>query len=186
MQADLNGIVFAVHNLGFVPGCSLEEDDGADFRLAKIERIVEECKFGVNDLSSVALDANTGLPRFNMPLELGLFHGCKRFGTEARDRKKCLILDSNPYRYRAFISDISGQDIRSHNGNVEDAIREVRDWLQTAAPRKSLPGGGEIITRFRRFSEDLPGICKTLALEPERLTFHDLSKTIADWVDISL
>ena len=181
-----NAIVFTVHNLGFIPRCSLEEDDGAEFRLAKIERIIEECKFGINDLSSVALDQKTGLPRFNMPLELGLFLGCKRFGTEPQGNKRCLILDSDPYRYRAFISDISGQDIRSHNGNQEDTVREVRDWLQTVSRRKTLPGGGEIIGRFRRFSDDLPGICRSLALEPDRLTFPDLSKTITDWLSINL
>jgi hypothetical protein len=100
---------------------------------SKIERIVEECKFGIHDLSAVALDATTNLPRFNMPLELGLFLGCKRFGAEAQGSKRCLILDSDPYRYRVFISDLSGQDIRSHNGEAERAIREVRDWLRSKA-----------------------------------------------------
>jgi hypothetical protein len=57
-------------------GCALEDDDAGEFRLSKIERIIEECKFGIHDLSAVALDVATGLPRFNMPLELGLFLGC--------------------------------------------------------------------------------------------------------------
>ena len=60
-----NAIVFTVYDLGFVARCALEEDDAADFRLSKIERIIEECKFGINDLSAVALDAATNLPRFN-------------------------------------------------------------------------------------------------------------------------
>src|SRR5258708_39103672 len=77
-----NAIVFAVYDLGFVARCALEEDDAADFRLSKIERMIEECRYGVNDLSAVALDAVTGLPRFNMPLELGLFFGCKRYVPE--------------------------------------------------------------------------------------------------------
>ncbi len=37
-----NAIVFAVFDLGFVARCSLEEEDAADFRLAKIERIIEQ------------------------------------------------------------------------------------------------------------------------------------------------
>jgi len=177
-----DAIVFTVHNLGFVPRCALEEEDAAEFRLSKIERIIEECKFGINDLSAVALDPATGLPRFNMPLELGLFLGCKRFGASSQSKKRCLVLDSDLYRYRAFISDISGQDIRAHAGDPESAIREVRDWLQATAKRAKLPGGGEIIERYRRFRDDLPGICAVLALEPDRLTFLDLSKTITDWL----
>jgi hypothetical protein len=79
-RAILDGIVFAIYDLGFVARCALEDDDGGEIRLSKIERIIEECKFGIHDLSAVAIDPATNLPRFNMPLELGLFLGCKRFG----------------------------------------------------------------------------------------------------------
>lgn len=180
-----NAIVFTVYHLGFVARCSLEEDDAAEFRLSKIERIIEECRFGINDLSAVALDATTRLPRFNMPLEFGLFLGCKRFGPKSQDKKRRLVLDSDPYRYRTFISDISGQDIRSHDGDAERAIREVRDWLRVTSKRTRFPGGAEIIKHYRQFKNDLPAICTALALEPDRLTFLDLSKTITDWLRAS-
>jgi hypothetical protein len=102
-RAILDGIVFAIYDLGFVARCALEDDDGGEIRLSKIERIIEECRFGIHDLSAVAIDPATNLPRFNMPLELGLFLGCKRFGAPAQRKKKCLILDSDRYRYRNFI-----------------------------------------------------------------------------------
>jgi len=177
-----DAIVFTVYDLGFVARCSLEEDDAGEFRLAKIERIIEECRFGINDLSAVTLDPATGLPRFNMPLELGLFFGCKRFGPPNQSRKRTLVLDGDQYRYRSFISDISCQDIRTHNGDAERAIREVRDWLRLSSKRTTLPGGTEIIDHYHRFRNDLPDICAVLALEPNRLTFLDLSKTIIDWL----
>ena len=177
-----NAIIFSIYDLGFVARCALEEDDAADFRLSKIERIIEECKFAIHDLSAVTLDTETKLPRFNMPLELGLFLGCKRFGSEAQAKKRCVILDSDPYRYRMFISDISGQDIRSHGGEPERAIREVRDWLRTITRRGRLPGGGDIIEHYRRFQNDLPQICSELALEPDRLTFLDFSEATAQWL----
>jgi len=94
-----DAIVFSVYALGFVARCSLEDDDAGEFRLSKIERIIEECRFGINDLSAVALDAATGLPRFNMPVELGLFPGCKRFGAANQSKKRTLILGSDQYRY---------------------------------------------------------------------------------------
>ena len=156
-------------------------DDGAEYRLAKVERIIEECPFGVHDLSSVALDANTGLPRFNMPLELGLFLGCKRFGAGRHAEKSCLILDSEPYQYRQFISDISGQDIHFHGGEPSQAITAVRNWLR-AASRKTLPGGADVIERYRRFLLRLPDTCAELHLQPQALTFLDLSHVIRTWV----
>lgn len=60
--------------------------------------------------------------------------------------------------------------------------REVRDWLRLTSKRSGLPGGGEIVAHYRRFQNDLPDICAVLALEPERLTFLDLSKTITYWL----
>jgi len=177
-----HAIVFTVYNLGFVARCSLEEDDASDFRLGKIERLVEECTFGINDLSAVQLDAATRLPRFNMPLELGLFLGCKRFGGRSQRNKKCLILENQQYRYQAFISDIAGQDIKSHDGSPETAMRCVRDWLSNASGRSPLPGGAEVIKRFKQFQSTLPDICARLKLEPDKLTFLDLSNTISDWL----
>jgi hypothetical protein len=178
----LNAILFAVFDLGFVARCALEEEDTGEFRLSKIERIIEECRYGVNDLSAVALDVATGLPRFNMPLELGLFFGCKRFGPPNQGKKCTLVLDNDPFRYRQFISDISGQDISAHGGDPERAIRAVRDWLQAASKRKGLAGGGEIVERYRRFQNELRPICAEVGLEPDRLTFIDLSTLITDWL----
>jgi len=157
-----DAIVFSVSCLGFVPRCSLEEDDASEFRLSKIERLVEECRFGINDLSAVELDAATRLPRFNMPLELGLFLGCKRFGPPNQNKKRTLVLDSDLYRYRTFISDISGQDIRAHGGDPERAIREVRDWLRLASTRTTLAGGTEIIHRYHQFQSDLPEYARSM------------------------
>jgi hypothetical protein len=178
----LNAILFAVIDLGFVARCALEGEDTGEFRLSKIERIIEECRYGIHDLSAVSLDVATGLPGFNMPLELGLFFGCKRFGPPNQSKKRSLVLDNDPYRYRQFISDISGQDISAHSGDSKRAIRAVRDWLQGASKRKGLASGGEILERYRRFQDELPSICAEAGLEPDRLTFIDLSTLITDWL----
>ena len=67
-------------------------------------------------------------------------------------------------------------------GDPERAIREVRDWLRLTSKRTTLPGGAEIIQRYRSFRHDLPDFCTALGLEPDRLTFLDLSTIIIDWL----
>jgi hypothetical protein len=175
-------IVFAVYALGFFARCAFEVDDASEVRLAKITRIIEECAYGVHDISSVGLATGTNLPRFNMPLELGLYLGCKLFGRGTQRKKACLILDSDPYRYRASISDISGQDIHSHKGEPERAIAEVRNWLANVSKTKGLPGGAEIAGRYTRFVKDLPQMCKKLKRLPKDLTFADFSEMVEIWL----
>ena len=177
-----DAIVFAITDLGFVPRSAREEDDGGEFRLAKIQRIIEQCRYGVHDISAVKLDSTHKLPRFNMPLELGLFLGCKRYGINRQRYKVSLIFDRDPYRYQVFISDIAGQDIHSHDNDVKTAIRELRTWLATASKRTRLPGGKDIFDRYKRFQADLPVLCDELKLEPAEVTFKDLRQIVADWL----
>jgi hypothetical protein len=47
-----DAIVFSVRYLGFVARCALEDDDAAEFRLSKIERVIEECRTGRSHRSS--------------------------------------------------------------------------------------------------------------------------------------
>ena len=136
-----DAIVFAVMNCGFLPRCALERVDSGEVRIEKICRIISECRFGIHDISRTELSADSRLPRFNMPFELGLYLGAARFG-EIKQRKKCsLIFDTEPYRYQKFLSDIAGQDISAHHGNPAQAISQIRDWLATSSRRSDLPGG---------------------------------------------
>ena len=66
-------IVFAVIHCGFRARCAQEIDDAGQVRIDKILKIVEECRYGIHDVSRTELDRRNRLPRFNMPLELGLF-----------------------------------------------------------------------------------------------------------------
>lgn len=178
-------ILFTVYDLGFVARCALEVDDAGEVRLEKIMRIIGQCAYGVHDISSVGLASGTNLPRFNMPLELGLYLGCKRFGGGAQHKKACLILDIDQYRYRASISDISGQDIHAHKGEPKRAIAEVRNWLANVSKTKGLPGGAEIAARYARFIRDLPSVCKKLKRQPKDLTFADFSEMVEIWLKVA-
>src|SRR5205823_5768505 len=139
-------------------------DDASQVRIEKIFQIIQESRFGIHDLSRTELDKSSNLPRFNMPLELGVFLGAKRFGQGVQRKKYCLILDRSQYRYQKFISDIAGQDIRSHNRSAADVISIVRNWLRSSSKR-SLPGGTEIYRQYRAFERALPTLCRELKLK---------------------
>jgi len=115
-------LVFAVHDCGFIARCALELEDGSQVRIDKIERLIGACRFGIHDISRTELDSRWSLPRFNMPLELGIFLGAKRFGTGDQRKKVGLILDRETERYQRFCSNIAGQDIRSHNRSPREAV----------------------------------------------------------------
>ncbi len=87
-----DAMVFAVHDCGFIPRCALEEDDASQVRIDKIYSMIADCRYGIHDISRTE-DKSSGLPRFNMPLELGIFLGAKRFGIEEQKWKKSLVPD---------------------------------------------------------------------------------------------
>ena len=180
-----HAVVFAVHDAGFRARCALELSNVVENRLAKILRIIEECRYGVHDLSRTELSAGNSLPRFNMPLELGLFLGYQKAGNVHQRRKNCLVLDKEPYRYQQFISDISGQDVFSHDGNQRGAIREVRNWLAVSSKRPLVPGGDKIYRRFQTFEAGLPAFLNALHVTATELTFVDYQYAVTDWLQLN-
>jgi hypothetical protein len=175
-------IVFSVTRSGFKVRCALEADDGAENRFDKICKIIGECRLAVHDISKTELDSKSRLPRFNMPLELGLFLAAKKFGDKRQKKKRCIIFDSKPFRYQKFISDISGQDIHSHAGRVPKLIEEISSWLRHEVLDLRVPGGEVITKEFRTFSRALPRICQLNNLRPSELTFQDYRKMAENWI----
>ena len=181
-QNHFQAIVFTVVRSGFTPRCARESDDGGEVRFEKICRIISGCPYAVHDISKTEPDADSGLPRFNMPLELGLFLGAKRFGGRPHRQKKSLIFDRAPFRYQSFISDISGQDIHPHNGKVDQLIRELATWLRDQARDPKVPGGIAVADEYSKFKVDLPSIAGDMQLQLSELTFKDLVAVVARWI----
>jgi hypothetical protein len=175
--------VFAIHACGYTARCAVEADDGSQVRIDKIATIITECRFGIHDISRTEPDLSTGLPRFNMPFELGMFMGAKRYGRAAQRQKICLILDVERHRYQKFISDIAGQDIAAHGGEVARAITIVRDWLSNAAPKTiHFAGGAALMRRYESFRDQLPAACERLHLRVEELTFNNYVVQAEEWL----
>lgn len=168
-----HGMVFTLVRAGFRPRCALEVDNGADNRFEKICRIIGECRFAVHDISRTDADGAPPLPRFNMPLELGVFLGAKRFGGGSHRQKSCIIFDIERYRFQRFISDLAGQDIHAHGGDIRTVIQELSAWLRGHHAGGVIPGGAAIFNDFERLQASLPAICADLQIEPQEMTFGD-------------
>jgi hypothetical protein len=182
-QPMFDGIVFAVIRSGFRARCALETADGAENRFSKIQAIVEECRFGIHDLSRTETDGDPPLPRFNMPLELGVFLGAKRYGDAAQRRKRALILDVERYRYQRFISDIAGQDIVAHGGDPDRAIAAVAQWLRQQSRAVTIPGGRQIAVEYRQFRDHaLPQMLAERRIHHAELTFGDFTSIVVEYL----
>ncbi len=178
----LNAIIFAIFDCGFIPRSALEEDDGGITRFDKIKHLISISKFGIHDISRTELDEGTDLPRFNMPLELGVFVGAKRFGNTHQAKKNTLILDKEQYRYQMFMSDIAGQDIRSHENEPAQVISIIRNWLNSASDGITIQGGAAINERYERFLVALPEICGEVQLVVEEVTYVDYCNLASGWL----
>lgn len=174
-------LVFCVYACKFRPRSARELDDGGQMRMEKLYGLVADCRYGIHDLSRTELDEVFGLPRFNMPLELGLFLGARRYGNKAQKLKRALILDVEPFRYQRFISDLAGMDIHAHDGDPGQAIAVTRDWLANVSRRK-LPSAARVIGLHGQFLADLPAIGAELEFDPADIPYVDFERIVTNWL----
>lgn len=153
----LRAVLFCLFYLGFEPRIAVERLDGAEPRIEKLIELIEDSKFGIHDLSRIKAKQAGELFRLNMPLELGLDIGCKRFKDGIWSEKKCLILETEKYRYQAALSDLSNSDIEAHGDDPIEALTIVRNWLNTEANLHA-KGPTFIWNRFTDFMADADNI----------------------------
>ncbi|MGZ8787562.1 MAG: hypothetical protein ACXW4P_04940 [Thermoanaerobaculia bacterium] len=177
-----DAIVFAVFDCGFRPVCARERMNSAQVRIDKITDFIRDSRYSIHDLSRTESRGRFSLPRFNMPLELGIALGCTKFGVGRQRQKTTLILDRRRYRYHKFLSDIAGQDISEHNNQPSRAIEVVRNWLRTESGFLDIPGAEYISRRYRRFKRSLATVAALAHLNPRRLTYVNYCYTISEWL----
>lgn len=146
-------IIFTIIYLGFEPKIASLIDDSGEFRLAKIQKMIEESKYSIHDISRLKAKKKDEFYRLNMPLELGMDIGARRFKEKFSD-KKFLILEASKYDYMKAASDLNGFDIKYHDDIVEKVVERVRDWIENHSPKKS-DGASKISTSYLEFRSDL-------------------------------
>ena len=133
----LQSIMFCVVYLGFTPRLASESNDSGANRLEKICGLIENSKFSIHDLSRCQATEVGEHFRLNMPFELGIDFGCRKYFREERQTKRFLILEEQRYRFQAALSDISGCDISAYGTDEQqapqNAMKHVRNWLVSEA-----------------------------------------------------
>ena len=146
----LQAIAFCVVYLGFSPRLAPENADNAAARLDRIIELVKGSRYAIHDLSRCRSAAADTYSRLNMAFELGIDHACQKFGRGRQTKKVILILEQNRYDYQKALSDISGWDIQSHDGNHQNAVKQVRNWLVAQAGARRI-GPTQILGKYSDF-----------------------------------
>lgn len=148
----LQAMAFCVTALGFVPRIAPENTDNAAGRLDRICELIRGSKYGIHDLSRCKSTAADQHARMNMPFELGIDHGCRKFGAGQLAEKVILVLEPTKYDFQKALSDIAGWDIQVHDEDHEEAVRRVRDWLIDKAGAERI-GAARIQGKYIAFQE---------------------------------
>ncbi|HVY17431.1 MAG TPA: hypothetical protein VHB27_19570 [Rhodopila sp.] len=170
---------FAIIACGYTPRCALDYNDSGAVRLVEIARMISECGFSIHDISRVELDRASRLPRFNMPLELGMDLGLRLQGSARQKGRRTLILDAVAHQYDKTLSDISGLDPQFHRNDARTVIRHVRDWLNAyrdPAIDGGPPGARAIYDDYLAYTTIAPDIIQALRLDSPLTNF--LTSTI--------
>lgn len=183
----LRAAVFAVYRCGFCPVTALTEDNGLDNRIDKIFRIIERCRYGIHDISRTELAHANNFPRFNMPFELGVFYGARRFGNRLQKNKNALILERVKYTYQQYLSDINGVDTRAHNNEVKSLIRHIRNWLRTSSSRTTILSAPEIISEYDYFIKQLPALGRNMGFDRvDEIPFNDYCQMVEEVINAKI
>jgi hypothetical protein len=150
----LRTLIFTIVYFGYNPRISLESSDSGLSRLEKIIKLIQESKYAVHDLSRLQAKSIDEYYRLNMPFELGIDYGLRRFNPEFSDRRS-VILETERYDYMKAISDINGFDIKSHEDIPEKLVECLRSWFSETVGLRNLNSSDKIYSDFIDFNTDL-------------------------------
>ena len=180
----LRPLLFTIVYLGLKPRIALEALDSGAPRIQKIIELITQSRYAIHDLSRLQAHQAGEYYRLNMPFELEVDVGCRLFGTGRFPKKRCLVLETERYRYRAAISDLSGSDIGVHHGDPQSIVTEVRNWLNNQAGLRS-PGPASVWGAFVDFMADNYDDLKGRGFSDrdiEELPVNELMDCIEKWV----
>ncbi|CAN5495620.1 hypothetical protein BH10ACI1_BH10ACI1_21310 [soil metagenome] len=150
----LRPLLFTILYFQFNPKIASERSDSGEERIDKICDFIKSSKYSIHDLSRLKSMEKDEFARLNMPFELGIDYGSRKFAENHFGEKKFLILEKERYDYSKALSDLAGIDIKSHSDNAEDIIRVVRNWFVETVGVKKLKPPTVVWNDFNEFMAD--------------------------------
>ncbi len=121
-------------------------------RLEMIMDLIEQSNFSIHDLSRIEL--SRGIPRFNMPVELGLALYRSRV---TRGSHQVYIFESKPYRAQRSTSDVNAIDPQIHGGTVKGLMAGLRNIFRQPGDVTTVP---EMLASYQAVKRNLPKLRK--------------------------
>lgn len=150
----LRPLLFTIIYVGFLPRIASERSDSGENRIDKICALIRACQYSIHDLSRLRASQVGEFSRMNMPFELGIEYGSRRFGSQPLTRKKCLVLEKDQHEFQKALSDLSGIDIKHHNNEPAEIVRAVRNWFVETVGLSGVHSASRIWYRFADFASD--------------------------------
>ena len=150
----LRPLLFTIIYVGFLPRIASERSDSGENRIDKICALIRACQYSIHDLSRLRASQIGEFSRMNMPFELGIEYGSRRFGVQPLTRKKCLVLERDQHEFQKALSDLSGIDIKHHNNEPSEVVRAVRNWFVETVGLRGVHSASRIWYRFADFASD--------------------------------
>ncbi len=117
-------------------------------RLSTIIKLIEESDFSIHDLSRT--EASRGVPRFNMPVELGIALYRSHI---TNGRHRVFIFESRRYRAQRSTSDVNGIDPQIHNGTPKGLMSGLRNIFRQPRDVTTVP---EMLSSYSAVKQKLP------------------------------
>lgn len=137
-------------------------------RLDRIVSLIEESDVSIHDLSRIEL--SSGIPRFNMPLELGL---ALYYSYATKGRHRVFVFEKKPYRMMHSTSDINGIDPQIHKGKPSGVMVGLRNIFHQPERTTTVP---EMLASYRAVKRKLPDLRRNAGSQSlfEASVFQDL------------
>jgi hypothetical protein len=143
--------IVGLFQLDLVPHIA-SEIPGPKRRLDRIFELIQSCQYSIHDLSRVEVSVTpTGLPRFNMPLELGMTITWANIHPESHIWS---VWESEPNRLQRSASDLNGTDPYIHTGTADGVLSELRNAFR----RDRAPSVPQMLTVYGLVNSALDSI----------------------------
>lgn len=138
-------------------------------RLESIIQLIEQSDFSIHDLSRIEL--SEGIPRFNMPVELGLALYRSHI---AKGRHRVFVFETKSYRAQRSTSDINGIDPQIHGGTPKGVMAGLRNIFRQPGNVTTVP---EMLASYRSLKRKVPELRRNAGSRSlfEASVFRDLT-----------